>query len=38
LLTRVAASGADEERADDIRVGDVGKLDALLRKSSDILP
>jgi hypothetical protein len=35
---QVTASGAGEERADDIRVGDVGKLDALLRKSPDILP
>jgi hypothetical protein len=35
---QVAASGAGEERADDIRVGDVGKLGALLRKSPDILP
>jgi hypothetical protein len=35
---QVAASGADEERADDIRVGDVGKLGALQRKSPDILP
>jgi hypothetical protein len=32
------ACGADEERNDDIRVGDVGKLGALLRKSPDILP
>jgi hypothetical protein len=35
---QVAASGAGEERADDIRVGNVGKLGALLRKSPDILP
>jgi hypothetical protein len=35
---QVAASGAGEERADDIRVSDVGKLGALLRKSPDILP
>jgi hypothetical protein len=35
---QVAASGSGEERADDIRVGDVGKLGALLRKSPDILP
>jgi hypothetical protein len=34
---QVAASGAGEERTDDIRVGDVGKLGALLRKSPDIL-
>jgi hypothetical protein len=31
------ASGAGEERPDDIRVGDVGQLGALLRKSSDVL-
>jgi hypothetical protein len=35
---QVAASGAGEERADDIRVGDVGQLGALLRKSSDVVP
>jgi hypothetical protein len=35
---QVAASGAGEERPDDIRVGDVGQLDALLRKSPDVLP
>jgi hypothetical protein len=35
---QVAESGAGEERADDIRVGDVGKLGALLQKSPDILP
>jgi hypothetical protein len=35
---QVAASGAGEERADDIRVGNVGKLGALLRKLPDILP
>jgi hypothetical protein len=34
---QVAASGAGEERPDDIRVGDVGKLGALLRKSPDVL-
>jgi hypothetical protein len=33
----VAASGAGEERLDDIRVGDVGQLGALLRKPPDIL-
>jgi hypothetical protein len=30
LAHQVAASGAGEERADDIRVGDVGQLGALL--------
>jgi hypothetical protein len=35
---QVAASGADEERPYDVRVGDVGQLGALLRKSPDILP
>jgi hypothetical protein len=35
---QVAASGAGEDRTDDIRVGNVGKLGALLRKSLDILP
>jgi hypothetical protein len=34
---QVAASGAGEERPDDIRVGDVGQLGALLRKLSDVL-
>jgi hypothetical protein len=34
---QVAASGAGEERPDDVRVGDVGQLGALLRKSSDVL-
>jgi hypothetical protein len=34
---QVAASGAGEERPDDIRVGDVGQLGALLRKPSDVL-
>jgi hypothetical protein len=38
LAHQVAVSGADEERADDIRVGDVGQLDALLRKSPDVVP
>jgi hypothetical protein len=31
------AGGAGEERADDIRVGDVGQLGALLRESSDVV-
>jgi hypothetical protein len=35
---QVAASGAGEECPDDIRVGDVGQLGALLRKSPDVLP
>jgi hypothetical protein len=37
LAHQVAASGAGEERADDIRVGDVGQLGALLRKSPDVV-
>jgi hypothetical protein len=36
LAHHVAASGTGEERADDIRVGDVGQLGALLRKSPDV--
>jgi hypothetical protein len=35
---QVAASGAGEEHPDDVRVGDVGQLGALLRKSPDVLP
>jgi hypothetical protein len=38
LAYQVTASGAGEERPDDIRVGDVGQLGALLRKSPDVLP
>jgi hypothetical protein len=38
LAHQVAASGAGEEHADDIRVGDVGQLDVLLRKSPDVVP
>jgi hypothetical protein len=38
LAHQVAASGAGEERADDIRVDDVGQLGALLRKSWDVVP
>jgi hypothetical protein len=38
LAHQVAASGASEESADDIRVGDVGQLGALLRKSPDVVP
>jgi hypothetical protein len=34
---QVAASGASEERPDDIRVSDVGQLGAMLRKPSDVL-
>jgi hypothetical protein len=34
---QVAASGAGEERPNDIRVGDVGQLRALLRKPPDVL-
>jgi hypothetical protein len=36
LAHQVAAGGASEERVDDIRVGDIGKLSALLRESSDV--
>ncbi len=32
------AGGAGKERADDIRVGDVGQLGALLRESPDVVP
>jgi hypothetical protein len=35
---QVAESGAGEERANDIRVDDVGQLGALLRKSPDVVP
>src|SRR5688572_20827199 len=38
LAHQVAAGGASEERADDIRVGDVGQLGALLRESPDVVP
>jgi hypothetical protein len=38
LAHQVTARGAGEERADDIRVGDVGQLGALLRKSPDVVP
>jgi hypothetical protein len=38
LAHQVATSGAGEERADDIRVGDVGQLGALLRKLPDVVP
>jgi hypothetical protein len=38
LAHQVATSGAGEKRADDIRVGDVGQLGALLRKSPDVVP
>jgi hypothetical protein len=34
---QVAASGAGEERPDDIRVSDVGQLSALLRKLPDVV-
>jgi hypothetical protein len=37
LAHQVTASGASEERPDDIRVGDVGQLGALLQKSSDVV-
>jgi hypothetical protein len=32
------AGGVGEERADDIRISDVGQLGALLRKSPDVVP
>jgi hypothetical protein len=38
LAHQVAAGGASEERSDDIRVGDVGQLGALLRESPDVVP
>jgi hypothetical protein len=38
LSHQAAASGAGEERTDDIRVGDVGQLGALIRKSPDVVP
>jgi hypothetical protein len=38
LAHQVAAGGAGEERADDIRIGDVGQLGALLRESPDVVP
>jgi hypothetical protein len=38
LAHQVAASDAVQERVDDIRVGDVGQLGALLRKSPDVVP
>jgi hypothetical protein len=34
---QVSARGAGEERPDDVRVGDVGQLGALLRKPPDVL-
>jgi hypothetical protein len=38
LAHQVVTSGAGEERADGIRVGDVGQLGALLQKSPDVVP
>jgi hypothetical protein len=38
LAHQVTAGGAGEERADDVRVGDVGKLGTLLRESPDVVP
>jgi hypothetical protein len=38
LAHQVAASGAGEERVDDIRVGDVGQFGVLLQKSPDVVP
>jgi hypothetical protein len=37
LAHQVAAGGAGEERANDIRIGDVGQLGALLRESPDVV-
>jgi hypothetical protein len=37
LAHQVAAGGASEERDDDIRVGDIGQLGALLRESPDVV-
>jgi hypothetical protein len=38
LAHQVAASGTGEERANNVWVGDVGQLGALLRKSPDVVP
>jgi hypothetical protein len=38
LAHQVAAGGVGEESADDIRVGDIGQLGALLRESPDVVP
>jgi hypothetical protein len=38
LAHQVAAGGAGEECADDIRIGDVGQLGALLGESLDVVP
>jgi hypothetical protein len=38
LAHQVVAGGAGEERADDIRISDVGQLGALLRESPDVVP
>jgi hypothetical protein len=38
LAHQVATGGAGEECADDIRIGDVGQLGALLRESPDVVP
>jgi hypothetical protein len=37
LAHQVPARGAGEECPDDVRVGDVGQLGALLRKPPDVL-
>jgi hypothetical protein len=37
LAHQVAAGGAGEERADAIRVGDIGQLGALLRESPNVV-
>jgi hypothetical protein len=38
LAHQVTAGGAGEERVDDVRVGDVGQLGALLRELLDVVP
>jgi hypothetical protein len=38
LAHQVAAGGASEECADDVRVGDVGQFGALLRESPNVVP
>jgi hypothetical protein len=38
LAHQVAAGGAGEERANDVEIGDIGQLGALLRESPDVVP
>ena len=38
LADQIATGGASEECTDDVGVGDIGELDALLGKSVDVLP